>query len=336
MPLRTLDTLTLSGYPVLRGAADDADHGSQPSPTHSNGSTVASSADDKHSTPRTESFGFSTPSSASSAGRKPPAKDSMLESPQSVSDSCISPSKGRAQPNISHQFDEIRREDQRSIQLFNLPRHTTHQDIVDVARGGALVDVYIHWQTRSARVSFVQGSQAAPFKHHADLFGISIKGHPVSSNCFLLTYHQLTMRQVQIDWAQDQFQIYGALAKKIKFGATRVLVLRNAVGLIGEARIRDDMEHIHNLVIINVKPYGHDIVVECSSIYSAEFARTCMMSRNPYRNFKIESFPDHCAEELPPTRPARISASLPKAKPTPMSRNIYSVLAMDQDSEADE
>ncbi|KAK8170721.1 hypothetical protein BC567DRAFT_164548, partial [Phyllosticta citribraziliensis] len=205
----------------------------------------------------------------------------------------------------------------RSLQLSGLPRFIKHQDIVDAIRGGPLVDVHVRWQNRSARVSYIHGSNAAAFKNYAQQFGLYVKGQRVS-----------------VDWAETQFHIYGALAKKIKFGATRVLCLRNAVGFINEQRIRDDMEHIHNLFIVNIKSCGHDIFVECSSILAAEFARTCMMSRIPYRDFRIENFPDGCAQD--PTVHPGFTVSPAKDNTLPRCNNIYSVLALDEDCASSE
>ncbi|KAK7548250.1 hypothetical protein BKA81DRAFT_225042 [Phyllosticta paracitricarpa] len=312
MPLEDLETLSLSGYPVRRGrnntSLDSSQH-AQSSPTHSDCLTAASSVQLQDSAPLTASFGLTTPSSASSVGddypTDTPESDPGPELP-------VLSVKGRLQTNKNLQLDEIRCRDRRSLQLSDLPRFTKHQDIVDAVRGGSLVEVYIRWQDRSARVSYVHGSHAASFKNHVQQFGLYIKGQRVS-----------------VDWAEFQFQIYGALAKKIKFGATRVLCLRNAVGLLNEQRIRDDMEHIHNLVIVNIKSCSHDIFVECSSILAAEFARTCMMSRIPYRDFKIESFPDGCAQHLVTRQKFTVSPA--KSKSLPRRNNIYSVLTLEND-----
>ncbi|KAK8172301.1 hypothetical protein BKA80DRAFT_318105 [Phyllosticta citrichinensis] len=315
--LKTLETLTLSGYPVLRGthhATLDPSHHAQPSPTHSDSLTAASSVQAQNSSPLTASFGFTTPPSTSSVGDDCPTN---TPDPELRPHFPTPPFKERLRSNANLQLDEIQCRERRSLRLSDLPRFIKHQDIVDAVRGGSLVDVHIRWQDRSARVSYVHGSHAAAFKNHAQQFGLYVKGQRVS-----------------VDWAQTQFHIYGALAKKIKFGATRVLCLRNAVGFINEQRIRDDMEHIHNLVIVNIKPCGHDMFVECSSILAAEFARTCMMSRIPYRGFRIESFPDGCAQD--PIFLPGFTVSPAKDKSLPRRNNIYSVLALDEDCTSSE
>ena len=50
------------------------------------------------------------------------------------------------------------RDDQRTVLFTNLSDHTTHQDLVNIIRGGRLLDVYIR-NDRSATVSFVEGAQ---------------------------------------------------------------------------------------------------------------------------------------------------------------------------------
>ena len=50
------------------------------------------------------------------------------------------------------------RDDQRTVLFTNLSDHTTHQDLVNIIRGGRLLDIYIR-NDRSATVSFVEGAQ---------------------------------------------------------------------------------------------------------------------------------------------------------------------------------
>jgi hypothetical protein len=48
--------------------------------------------------------------------------------------------------------------DQRTLLISNLSDRTTHKDLVDVIRGGRLLDIYLR-NDRSATVSFVEGAQ---------------------------------------------------------------------------------------------------------------------------------------------------------------------------------
>lgn len=67
---------------------------------------------------------------------------------------------------------------------------------------------------------------------------------------------------------------------KINGGATRNLIIRG----VNKARhteesIREDLDHIHNLVVIKVEFIGNDCHIKTNSVNYALFARTCMMSR---------------------------------------------------------
>ncbi len=66
-----------------------------------------------------------------------------------------------------------------------------------------------------------------------------------------------------------------------------------------EEKIRADMEHIHNLVIIAVVWRGADAYISTNSVNNAMFARTCMTSRALYKGMKIEWYPDECAQLIP-------------------------------------
>lgn len=69
--------------------------------------------------------------------------------------------------------------EQRTICLRNLSDRSTHKDIVDVIRGGALLDIYLRASDRSASVSFVEGSAAQAFMYHAKRNDIYIHGKRV-------------------------------------------------------------------------------------------------------------------------------------------------------------
>lgn len=62
------------------------------------------------------------------------------------------------------------------------------------------------------------------------------------------------------------------------------------------------MEHISNLVIVDVKFRGADAYVYTNSIGYATFARTCMLSRIQYKGCKIWYFDDECDVALPQRR----------------------------------
>lgn len=128
----------------------------------------------------------------------------------------------------------------------------------------------------------------------------------------------LTRMQVEVRWADRQFHLNNHIDNKVAGGATRNLVIRNAVDKgMTEDQIRDDMEHIHNLIIIDVTFQGRHAYVSTTSIHTALFARTCMMSRSAYRGCKVEFYPDECDAPLP-TR-ATVSKATP---PQPVEKQM--------------
>jgi hypothetical protein len=85
--------------------------------------------------------------------------------------------------------------------------------------------------------------------------------------------------QVEIRWNDRQFILPGHVANKIAIGATRNLVIQNRNPKHTEEMIRNDLEHIHNLIVIRVGFGDQNIYISTNSVHNAMFARTCMMSR---------------------------------------------------------
>ncbi len=69
----------------------------------------------------------------------------------------------------------------RTVQLCNLPDAVTHADIVDVVRGGMLLDVYLRSNDRTAAVSFLEEDHAQAFFHHVKRNDLYIRGKRVRS-----------------------------------------------------------------------------------------------------------------------------------------------------------
>ena len=72
------------------------------------------------------------------------------------------------------------RAEQRSIIASNLSDRATHKDIINVIRGGALLDIYLRTNDRSASISFIEGSAAQNFMNHVKRNDIYIHGKRVS------------------------------------------------------------------------------------------------------------------------------------------------------------
>lgn len=85
--------------------------------------------------------------------------------------------------------------------------------------------------------------------------------------------------QVNIRWSDRQYILPAHVAHKISAGATRNLAIRRCDPKHTEESLRDDLEHIHNLVVIRVTFVGSTCFISTNSVNSAMFARTCMMSR---------------------------------------------------------
>lgn len=82
--------------------------------------------------------------------------------------------------------------------------------------------------------------------------------------------------QVAVNWSGRQWTISPFIESKIMHGATRVLRLYEACRYLTEQNVRLDMDHIDNLVILDVKPQGNDLVVYTNSVQLCGFARSCM------------------------------------------------------------
>lgn len=138
--------------------------------------------------------------------------------------------------------------------------------------------------------------------------------------------------QVEVKWADRQFRLNTHIANKIANGATRNILIHSAAdrGLTAP-QIREDMEHIHNLVVIDVVFRGADALVSMNSIHNALFARTCMMSRSTYKGCKIEFVRDECDVPLPTKAyvPKAIGAEKKAKKAGPAISNRFDMLNID-------
>jgi len=72
------------------------------------------------------------------------------------------------------------RNEQRTVVIKNLSDRTTHKDLAEVIRGGALLDIYLRSHDRIASVSFLEGAAAQDFVNYAKRNDIYINGKRVS------------------------------------------------------------------------------------------------------------------------------------------------------------
>ena len=81
------------------------------------------------------------------------------------------------------------RQEQRTILFKNLSDRTGHKDIVDVIRGGAVLDIYFRSNNKSASVSFVEGSAAQAWMNYVKRIEIYIHSKRVSETYFSFPHH---------------------------------------------------------------------------------------------------------------------------------------------------
>ncbi|KAL2752566.1 hypothetical protein ACRALDRAFT_2068951, partial [Sodiomyces alcalophilus JCM 7366] len=204
----------------------------------------------------------------------------------------------------------------RTVLLYNLPEGTTHADITSAVRGGQLLDIFLRAHDRSAQVSFLKSADAKAFYDHVRRHDLYIRH-----------------RRVNIRWSDRQYVLPAPVAHKIGAGATRNLVIRHCDPNHTEETLREDLEHIHNLVVIRVTFVGSTCFISTNSVNNAMFARTCMMSRLKYKGSKIEWDADECAQPLPEAQHPK-----PRAQPAPARQalnplaNRFQLLGLDDDS----
>lgn len=208
------------------------------------------------------------------------------------------------------QPQQLQQPQQRSIVLSNLPPKATLKDLTKVIRGGALVNIYQRVD-QSVVVTFHEGASA--FLTHAQSNGVYVHG-----------------KRIEAHWHDRQFNLPSHVATKISQGATRNLIIKGGADRLKERQVRDDLEHIHNLVVIDVRSSNNDVIISTNSIPNALFARTCMMSRMPYKTLKIYWMPDACAGPIVKFVPPNV-----KSVPTPakvasrIKTNMFSLLTVD-------
>ncbi|KAG6016748.1 hypothetical protein E4U43_003182 [Claviceps pusilla] len=202
----------------------------------------------------------------------------------------------------------------RTVQLCNLPKHTTLADITSVVRGGFLVDIFLRTRDNTVALSFLHSRDAHAFYDYAQKNGLNING-----------------TGVEVRWNDRQFVLAGHIAHKIGLGACRNLVVRHCNPNQKEQDIIDDLEHIHNLTVISVEFTGGHCFISTNSVNAAMFARTCMMSRFKYKGSRIEWGVDECAQplhKLPTARPRHAEIKSNRAQSS--GTNRFELLCLEE------
>ncbi|KAF4997842.1 hypothetical protein FGRMN_3590 [Fusarium graminum] len=202
----------------------------------------------------------------------------------------------RENQNNNRQPDSNRwleRSAQRSIQLLHLPPGVSYGDVSSVVRGGPLLEIFLRWRENSATVSFVREADAVAFLEHSRAHGLYIKD-----------------RKIHTKWSDHQYVVKGQVVYHVTKGASRNFVIRKRDPNLTAQSIRDDLEHIHNLHVVNIELDKNNCFVSTNAIHAAIFARTCLQSRVEYKNCRIEWVADECSQPL---------GSLPSETPVPIS-----------------
>ncbi|KAK2604829.1 hypothetical protein N8I77_007727 [Diaporthe amygdali] len=260
---------------------------------------------------------------------KAPARVHTLEVPNWVDevagDEDISVSGGGPVRNIQSQGcnkhtlsrPHYERQCARSIFLSKLPDNTTHADITQAIRGGQLLDIHLRPNDGTAAVSFLLAADARAFYDH-------VKRHDLYIN----------QKRVEIRWNDRQFILPGHVASKIGVGATRNLVIRRCDPRFTEQEIRNDLDHIHNLVVIKVEFIGGSCYIKTNSVNNAMFAKTCMMSRAKYKGSKIDWDVDECDQPFAETPQPKPRQHTPIRKHGSGMANRFNLLDIEDDGDA--
>ena len=172
----------------------------------------------------------------------------------------------------------------RALVIKGLSKSATLDDITKSIRGGMLLNIFIRQYQHEAHVSFVNPDDAERFLLHCKRHDLYIGN-----------------KRVQVSWDKKQHYMPGGVTRRIYCdGATRNLVIRFPKPEVTEQVVRDDLEHINSLEIVNVKTIQGHIYVSLSGVRQALAARGCMMHRLRYKGSRIEFWADQCAEPFPP------------------------------------
>ncbi|KAK3679170.1 hypothetical protein LTR78_000731 [Recurvomyces mirabilis] len=213
---------------------------------------------------------------------------------------------------LQNDYDTVQpTQERRTLYFAGLSERTTYKELLSVVKGGKLLSVNLG-PNRSGTVTYSNG--ASDFLAWAKRNDVYIHN-----------------KRVEVRWADRQYRLNGHIANKLGNGATRNILIRNAVSIgLDKTTIRLDMEHIHNLVIVDVNFRNGDAYVSTNSVHNALFARTCMMSRTTYKGCKIEFYRDECDVPLPLSlHKARAAPREPVQKKKAPIMNRFDLLNLD-------
>ncbi|KAI1908397.1 hypothetical protein LOZ64_005577 [Ophidiomyces ophidiicola] len=203
--------------------------------------------------------------------------------------------------------------DNRTVTLKGIPDRATYADVIGAIRGGRVLDIFFRSRDHMASISFAESTAAQQFMAHTKRYRFYILDKPVD-----------------VSWADRPFILSQYIATQISNGASRNILIRGVHPNVTEAQIREDMKHIHNLVIISVTFSQRNAYISANSVQKASYARNCMRSRMPYKMMRIEFYPDECAGSLRRSPPLRRKEASPQAKKLNPMANRFEILHLDE------
>lgn len=205
--------------------------------------------------------------------------------------------------------------------MKDLPHGATLLDVVKAIRGGQLLNVYIRPCKKLAHVSFLDASAAAAFLNYSKRAAVLVLG-----------------KQVELVSDDRQYRLSVSVGNKISSnGATRNLVIRRPKADTTSQSIRNDLEHIHNLEVVDISIINGEAWISLNSVKSALTARACMQSRSQYIHCVIEHYPDECKQPLSDVPKKAISKPKPpKATARNVASNRFQILAREDSDDVDD
>ncbi|OXV05594.1 hypothetical protein Egran_06638 [Elaphomyces granulatus] len=306
-------------------------YGSIPSPeSYNRNNTPSSAASTTNSRPQRPTFASRDPrddtkKSNETAPRetplpKPPAPQRTFSNDDSLDvDNSSSDERTDGRASLQPEQSSPAPLGQHTVVIRGFPERASYSDILEVVRGGALFQIFLRSRDRMASVSFVHSSAAQEFVNHAKRHDIYVQG-----------------KRVEISWSERQFYLPAYVKAKVDIGASRNLMICGVNPNISEVIIRRDLEHIHNLIIVDVQFSQGTAYISTNSIQNAMFARSCMMSRLMYKGMKINHYPDECAEPLPKVHSISRKDNPPPTKKVERLTNRFQMLYMDGSGDSDD
>lgn len=209
----------------------------------------------------------------------------------------------------------------RSVTLRGFSPFTTLGDVAKIVHGGIVLNMFLRSKERSAHVAFVDPMAAEKFVMHYKRNDLYVKG-----------------KRIDVMWDEKQYTMSGHIQRQIyNNGATRNIVIRFAKKDMTPETVREDLEHIHRLEVVDIFTTENHIFISTNSIQHAITARHCMQSRLKYKGSRIEFFEDECDQVLPAVvKKAPQTGFEPQKRPATVAMANRFALLFEEDDELED